>query len=115
MHLASFAFIAFTVFGGLRVLSYLPQILRIASDRNGASAISYLTWGLWTASNASTALYAVVNLQDAYLAAISGINTVCCVIVIALTFTKRRLLPTEPKRSPFDPSEIDRVALARWL
>jgi uncharacterized protein with PQ loop repeat len=115
MHFATFTFIAFTAFGTLRIFSYLPQILRIASDKNGASAISYTTWGLWVGSNASTALYAAVNLQDIYLAAVNGMNTVCCAIVICLTFVKRRSLPAQPSRSVFDPTEIDRVAVARWL
>ena len=41
-----------------------PQILRIAGDRNGASAISYPTWVLWTCANASTAAYAAMNLGE---------------------------------------------------
>jgi hypothetical protein len=54
----------FAAFSGLRIFSYIPQILRIANDRNGASAISYPTWVLWTGSNASTAAYATTNLGD---------------------------------------------------
>jgi hypothetical protein len=115
MHLATLTLAAFTFFGALRIFSYLPQILRIASDKNGASAISYTTWALWVGSNASTAAYAAVNLQDAYLAAVNGINTVCCLFVIGLTFAKRRSMPFAPRRALFDPTEIDRVAMARWL
>jgi hypothetical protein len=114
MELASFTFVAFTFFSSLRIFSYVPQILTIAADKNGASAISYTTWSLWTAANLATALYAAVNLQDQYLTAVSGIYAACCVIVIILTITKRRLLPSRP-RPIFDPSEIDRVAMARWL
>jgi hypothetical protein len=114
MELAWYTFIAFTLFGSLRIFSYLPQIVRIASDKHGASAISYTTWGLWTGSNASTALYAAVNLQDIYLSAVSGINTACCVVVIALTFAKRRVQPGRPLLQ-FDPSDIDRVAMTKWL
>ena len=109
MELASFTFVAFTFFSSLRIFSYVPQILRIASDKNGAMAISYTTWSLWTAANFATALYAAVNLQDEYLTAVSGISAACCLIVIALTITKRRLLPARA-RPPFDPSEIDRGA-----
>jgi hypothetical protein len=35
-------------------------------------------------------MYAAVNLQDAYLSAVSGIYAACCVVVIALTAIKRR-------------------------
>jgi hypothetical protein len=90
MQLAYITFLAFAFFSSLRVVSYLPQILRVAADAHGASAISYSTWGLWTASNAATALYGWINLQDFYLAAVSATNTACCVIVILLTMMKRR-------------------------
>jgi hypothetical protein len=90
--LAQVTFLAFAFFSSLRVVSYLPQIARVASDINGASAISYSTWGLWTASNGATALYALVNLQDLYLAAVSTMNATCCIVVILLTMIKRRML-----------------------
>jgi hypothetical protein len=48
----------------LRIVSYLPQIYRVARDTRGASCISYLTWMLWTAANASTSFYAFANLGD---------------------------------------------------
>jgi hypothetical protein len=83
-------YILFAVFNALRVVSYLPQIHRVARDNNGASAISYSTWGLWTAANATTGLYAAVNIHDLTLAAISLLNAVCCLAVIVLTAAKRR-------------------------
>jgi hypothetical protein len=90
MTLADLAFYLFTGFNALRVFSYLPQILRVARDANGASAISYTTWGLWTAANASTCLYAEANLGDRLLGAISLLNAACCLAVIGLTAVKRR-------------------------
>jgi hypothetical protein len=54
MTLADVTFYLFSLFNGLRVFSYLPQIYRVAHDEHGATAISYWTWGLWTAANAST-------------------------------------------------------------
>jgi hypothetical protein len=80
----------FTAFNGLRIFSYLPQILRVARDSNGASAISYATWSLWTAANATTGLYAVINLGDRTLAGLNFLNAVCCLAVIGLTAAKRR-------------------------
>jgi hypothetical protein len=90
----------FTAFNGLRLVSYLPQIWRVAKDQNGASAIAYSTWGLWTAANASTAAYAAVNLGDATLAVVSTVNTVCCTTVIVFTAIKRRQARQRKRRGP---------------
>jgi len=81
--------LAFAVFSGLRTISYVPQIVRIARDCNGASAISYPTWLLWTGAHASTGMYAAVNLNDVWLAVGSSIYALCCVVVITLTAFKR--------------------------
>ena len=82
--------LAFTAFSGLRLVSYLPQIYKVARDRNGASAISYATWTLWTGCHLSTGLYAVINLRDPLLAAASVLYALCCLAVIALTAANRR-------------------------
>lgn len=92
MTLTDVTYWLFTVFNGLRIFSYLPQILRVARDTNGASAISYATWSLWTAANATTGLYAAVNLADETLAALNLLNAACCLAVISLTVLKRRQL-----------------------
>jgi uncharacterized membrane protein len=81
--------LAFAAFSGLRTISYVPQIIRIAKDCSGASAISYPTWLLWTGANVTTATYAATNLNDAWLAFVSSIYAVCCIVVIALTAIKR--------------------------
>jgi hypothetical protein len=70
----------------------LPQIMKIATDKNGASAISYSTWSLWVGANLSTSFYAAINLHDFYPSAISGVYAMCCVVVILLTIAKRRRL-----------------------
>jgi len=80
----------FAIFNVLRIVSYLPQIYRVATDPYGASAIAYSTWSLWTAANASTALYAAHNVSDLPLAAINLLNAVCCLLVVLLTIYKRR-------------------------
>jgi PQ loop repeat len=86
------AYYSFTICNGLRLVSYLPQIHRIARDTNGASAISYSTWMLWLVANASTAVYSFSNLGDATMAWVNGLNALCCAIVIILTAYKRRQL-----------------------
>jgi predicted MFS family arabinose efflux permease len=82
----------FTICNALRLVSYLPQMHKIACDTHGASAISYSTWSLWLAANASTAVYSISNLGDATMAWVNGLNALCCVIVIILTAFKRRQL-----------------------
>jgi hypothetical protein len=89
MDLAQFSFVLFTVFSGVRLFSYLPQIRRVAADTNKASAISYSTWSMWTGANLATALYAATNLKDLYLAAVSMLYAACCLTVITLTAFKR--------------------------
>jgi hypothetical protein len=91
--LALFSFCNF-----LRVGSYLPQIVRIAMDQEGAKAISYWTWGMWVAANGSTAAYAVVNVTDWVLFAVNLLNTLGCAAVIALTFWKRRQFASGERR-----------------
>jgi uncharacterized membrane protein len=89
MFVAEATWLAFAAFSGLRTISYVPQIVRIAKDRNGASAISYPTWLLWTGANVTTAMYAATNLNDVWLAFVSSIYALCCIVVIALTAIKR--------------------------
>jgi len=92
MTLASFTFVLFAAFSSIRIFSYVPQIRKVASDTNGASAISYSTWALWAAANIATGLYALVNLGDTYLASVSALYAACCFTVIGLTAAKRRNL-----------------------
>jgi hypothetical protein len=89
MTLAEGTLLAFTAFSGLRLVSYLPQIHKIVRDANGASAISYSTWVLWTGCHVSTGLYAGINLGDRVLATTSALYVVCCLAVIAITAIKR--------------------------
>ena len=85
-----FTFLLFAAFSSLRMVSYLPQIYRVAVDGSGASAISYSTWGLWVGANITTALYAFNNLRDPYLGWVSAVYAACCIAVIVLTIVKRR-------------------------
>ena len=105
MDAAGITFALFTIFSSLRIISYVPQIRRVALDSNGATAISYSTWALWTGANIATALYAAINLHELYLSAVSGVYAICCVVVILLTILKRRRLrPTiNPRQETPDP------------
>jgi hypothetical protein len=101
MEIGSVTLFLFATFSSLRIFSYLPQIYRVATDKNGASAISYVTWILWTGANVATALYAIVNLKDMYLALVSGVYAGCCIIVISLTAIQRRRCARRASSSDF--------------
>ena len=90
MYLPDVTFALFSLFNLLRLGSYLPQIARVASDSDGAKAISYSTWCVWIGANGSTAAYAVVNIMDWTLFTVSAVNTAGCAAVVLLTMWKRR-------------------------
>jgi hypothetical protein len=75
-----------TYCGSLRI----PQIVAVARDQNGATAISYSCWSIWIGANATTALYAWAKVGDAMLALISGFNALCCAAVLLLAIQRRR-------------------------
>jgi hypothetical protein len=88
--MADFTLMLFGVFNTLRLFSYVPQIIRIACDPNGATSISYSCWAIWIGANSSTAAYALVNVYDPWLFAVNAFNAACCAVVVGLTFWKRR-------------------------
>jgi len=89
MSLSEVTLLSFSIFNVLRIGSYLPQIFRVATDKEGAKAISYVTWCIWIGANAATAAYAVVNVSDIALFLFSTLNALGCMIVVGLTAVKR--------------------------
>jgi hypothetical protein len=81
--------LAFGFFNILRLGSYFPQIVAVARDQNGASAISFSCWSIWIGANGSAGLYAWVKLANMPLALISGFNAACCAAVLLLAIYKR--------------------------
>ena len=90
MYLSEITLALFSIFNILRLGSYLPQIVRVAADNEGAKAISYSTWSLWIGANASTAAYALVNIADMTLFIVSAMNAIGCTLVVGSTALKRR-------------------------
>ena len=73
---ADIALVVFTACNTARVFAYLPQIVKINQDTQGATAISYATWGLFGVSHLSTVAYAVLVVDDLRIA-VSSRQTLC--------------------------------------
>jgi len=70
--------------------SYVPQILKAATDKNVASSISFTTWGLFLLAHLSTVAYAIINRSDWGMATCFAINAACCVAILIVVYWKRR-------------------------
>jgi enoyl-CoA hydratase/carnithine racemase len=91
---------AFDLFNVLRLASYFPQLVAVARDQNGATAISFSCWSIWIGANAATAAYAWLNLRDVPLAVVSAFNGICCGAVLTLALYKRAAARVRRSRSP---------------
>jgi hypothetical protein len=80
----------FTACNSLRIVAYVPQIMKAAADKNGASSISITTWGLFVVAHLSTVAYALVNRSDWGLAAAFAGNAACSVAILGIAYWKRR-------------------------
>ncbi len=81
----------FVLCNALRVLAYVPQIVKISQDQQGATAISYMTWGFFGVSNISMVFYGLLVVHDWLLVAVFSANTICCLLILLLTAWKRAL------------------------
>ncbi len=86
---AEIALAVFAICNSIRVFAYVPQIVAVARDQRGASAISYTTWGLFAVSHLSTVAYALLVISDWRMAAVFVANTLCCLAILGLTVWKR--------------------------
>ena len=90
MQLEEITLALFAACNSVRVLAYLPQMHKAAMDENGASAISRTTWSLFLVAHVSTIAYALVNRSDPWLALCFAGNALCCVVILAIAWWKRR-------------------------
>lgn len=87
----------FVACNGVRSIAYLPQIVQLARDRDGAVAVSCLTWGLFTFANASTVAYALIVTGDLMIALTFSLNMLCCLSIVSLAACKRRSTRNEKR------------------
>jgi uncharacterized protein with PQ loop repeat len=80
-----------TACNSVRVVACLPQIHKAATDRNGASSVSFMTWMLFLLAHLFTVAYALVNRSDWALAACFSINAICCVAILVVAYRNRRI------------------------
>jgi hypothetical protein len=90
----------FSVSNCVRVIAYVPQILRVVRDREGATAVSCITWLLFSLSHLSTVAYALLVTSDWRIAVIFAANSLCCLIIIGLTVYKRTTVGRRAGSSP---------------
>jgi hypothetical protein len=88
MYLDDVTMTLFAACNGIRVLGYLPQIWKAATDSNGASAVSRMTWALFLLAHLSTIAYALVNRQDVWLAVCFAGNAMGCLAILGVAWWK---------------------------
>jgi uncharacterized protein with PQ loop repeat len=89
MTLADFSIAAFALLNGGRVIAYMPQIVSVYRCQNGATAVSLLTWIMFSAANAATVTYALTVSSDLVVAGTFGLNALGCIIIAALVAFRR--------------------------
>jgi hypothetical protein len=87
MTLADYSMTAFALLNGGRPIAYMPQIMCVYRDRNGAEAVPLLTWAMFTAANLATVSYSLTVSNDPVIASVFALNAVCC---MAITCRRRR-------------------------
>ena len=110
MTIADITLAIFGLCNTFRVLAYVPQIVKAATDKDGAKAISLATWALFLASHLSAAAYAFINASDWTLAGVFLGNAVGAAAILITAAVKRWQYKTrdgsqtgqqrDPARSP---------------
>jgi hypothetical protein len=97
MTLSDFSVVAFAAMNGARVVAYVPQIICVRRDPNGAMAVSLTTWALFVMANATTVTYTLVISRDVVMAGMFGLNVLgslaICALIVKQRVTCSRTLP----------------------
>lgn len=86
---ADLAMFAFTAINSVRVIAYVPQIMRVARDTDGAQAISCTTWIMFALSHLSAVAYAMLTVDDRWMAMVFAANFIASTSILTLTLYKR--------------------------
>ena len=89
MTLADYSMTAFAVLNGGRIVAYMPQIMCVYRDRNGAEAVSLMTWAMFMAANLATVSYSLTVSSDVVVASVFALNAVCCFAITCLVAWRR--------------------------
>ena len=89
MTLADYSMMAFALLNGGRVVAYMPQIVCVYRDQNGAAAVSLMTWVMFSAANLATVSYALTVTSDLVVAGVFAANALGCLIITALIAMRR--------------------------
>jgi hypothetical protein len=89
MTLADYSMTAFAVLNGGRIVAYMPQIMCVYRDRNGAEAVSLMTWAMFTAANLATVSYSLTVSSDVVVASVFALNAACCFAITCLVACRR--------------------------
>ena len=73
-----------------RVFTYVPQVVVVWRCRDGARAISLLTWSSWSVSHLAAVLYGALVAHDHFLVGVSLINLLGCGLVTGIAMRRRR-------------------------
>jgi len=101
MTLANCSLAAFALLNFARVIAYIPQIIRIHRDTQGAASVSIMTWVLFTGANVTTVTYAIAGGESAdYLIAfVFSLNAIGCGSIASLTAWKRVAFAKQAEKS----------------
>jgi hypothetical protein len=90
MELEAITLALFSACNAVRLVAYIPQIYKAATDADGARGVSQVTWSMFLIAHLSTIAYALVNRADLGLALCFAGNAICCAIILGIVFWRGR-------------------------